>query len=182
VEMAAGKRNLTDFALWKFSPKDKRRLMEWPSPWGVGFPGWHVECSAMDEIPGEQADIHCGGIDHIPVHHTNEIAQSESATGPSGSTGGCTVSSWCWPRIRRPKRTTAPRRCPRAAGILRLKCSPTAATIRWRTGSSAWGRTNRQQLAFSWENLDQANTDRVAADKGHRAARGEWQSLRRNRF
>ncbi|HLD10613.1 MAG TPA: cysteine--tRNA ligase [Candidatus Nanoarchaeia archaeon] len=76
------KRNKSDFALWKFSPKDKKREMEWPSPWKVGFPGWHIECSAMSiKYLGEQFDIHCGGIDHIPVHHTNEIAQSESFTG-----------------------------------------------------------------------------------------------------
>jgi len=82
IEMVKGKRNATDFALWKFSPKGKKRLMEWPSPWGVGFPGWHIECSAMAmHYLGDRLDIHCGGIDHIPVHHTNEIAQSESATG-----------------------------------------------------------------------------------------------------
>lgn len=76
------KKNVTDFALWKFSPKDKKRQMEWESPWGVGFPGWHIECSAMSmKYLGETFDIHTGGIDHIPVHHTNEIAQSESATG-----------------------------------------------------------------------------------------------------
>ncbi len=75
------KKNPTDFALWKFSPKEKKRQMEWDSPWGVGFPGWHIECSAMSmKYLGEQFDIHCGGIDHIPVHHTNEIAQSEAAT------------------------------------------------------------------------------------------------------
>ncbi|MHC4562433.1 MAG: cysteine--tRNA ligase [Planctomycetota bacterium] len=82
VEMAAGKRNATDFALWKFSPADKQRQMEWDSPWGVGFPGWHIECSAMAiRHLGERADIHCGGIDHIQVHHTNEIAQAECALG-----------------------------------------------------------------------------------------------------
>lgn len=82
VEVAEGKRNITDFALWKFSPKDKKRQMEWDSPWGKGFPGWHIECSAMSiKHLGEQFDIHCGGIDHIPVHHTNEIAQTEGATG-----------------------------------------------------------------------------------------------------
>lgn len=76
------KRNPTDFALWKFSPKGKKRLMEWPSPWGMGFPGWHLECSAMAmKYLGETIDIHTGGVDHIPVHHTNEIAQSEAATG-----------------------------------------------------------------------------------------------------
>jgi cysteinyl-tRNA synthetase len=82
VEMAEGKRNYTDFALWKFSPADKQRLMEWDSPWGVGFPGWHIECSAMAiRHLGERADIHCGGIDHVQVHHTNEIAQAECALG-----------------------------------------------------------------------------------------------------
>jgi len=77
-----GKHNKTDFALWKFSPPDSRRQMEWDSPWGRGFPGWHIECSAMSmKYLGEQFDIHTGGSDHIPVHHTNEIAQSEAATG-----------------------------------------------------------------------------------------------------
>lgn len=77
-----GKKHPTDFALWKFSPKDQKRDMEWESPWGKGFPGWHLECSAiiLSEL-GESVDIHAGGIEHIPVHHTNEIAQSESATG-----------------------------------------------------------------------------------------------------
>ena len=76
------KRNATDFALWKFSPKDQKRQMEWDSPWGMGFPGWHIECSAMGmKYLGNHFDIHCGGVDHIPIHHTNEIAQSEAATG-----------------------------------------------------------------------------------------------------
>jgi cysteinyl-tRNA synthetase len=76
------KKNPTDFALWKFSPTGEKRQMEWKSPWGVGFPGWHIECSAMaTKYLGQPFDIHCGGIDHIPVHHTNEIAQSEAAFG-----------------------------------------------------------------------------------------------------
>jgi cysteinyl-tRNA synthetase len=82
VEKNPEKRNPTDFALWKFSPQDTHRQMEWNSPWGVGFPGWHLECSAMSmKFLGDQLDIHCGGTDHIDVHHTNEIAQSEAATG-----------------------------------------------------------------------------------------------------
>lgn len=82
VEKNEEKKNPTDFALWKFSPTDVKRQMEWESPWGVGFPGWHIECSAMSlKFLGGQRDIHCGGIDHINVHHTNEIAQSEAATG-----------------------------------------------------------------------------------------------------
>ena len=82
VEKHPEKRNPTDFALWKFSAPEQKRQMEWPSPWGTGFPGWHIECSAMSmKYLGSTFDIHCGGIDHIAIHHTNEIAQSEAATG-----------------------------------------------------------------------------------------------------
>ena len=84
----ADKRNKTDFALWKFSHKKNaegetpQRQMEWESPWGIGFPGWHIECTAMSvKILGEYFDIHWGGEDHIPVHHTNEIAQCQAAYG-----------------------------------------------------------------------------------------------------
>jgi len=71
------KQNISDFALWKFNNK-----LGWNSPWGKGFPGWHIECSAMIRSTlGEQIDIHTGGIEHISVHHNNEIAQSEAATG-----------------------------------------------------------------------------------------------------
>ena len=81
VEVNAEKKNASDFALWKFAPKDSKRQL-WESPWGVGFPGWHIECSAMSrKYLGQPFDIHCGGIDHIPVHHENEIAQSEAAYG-----------------------------------------------------------------------------------------------------
>lgn len=81
IEMGE-KKHPTDFALWKFSKPEDKRQMEWPSPWGVGFPGWHIECSAMSmKELGEQFDIHTGGVDHIAVHHENEIAQSEAATG-----------------------------------------------------------------------------------------------------
>lgn len=82
VEANPEKRNPSDFALWKFSPAGGKRQMEWESPWGTGFPGWHIECSAMSvKELGQPFDIHCGGIDHIPVHHENEIAQSEAASG-----------------------------------------------------------------------------------------------------
>ncbi|MEK6888502.1 MAG: cysteine--tRNA ligase [Nanoarchaeota archaeon] len=87
-ELKAGKRidmgdkkNKTDFALWKFSNESDKRQQEWASPWGVGFPGWHIECSAMSmKYLGNHFDIHTGGQDHIPIHHTNEIAQSEAVT------------------------------------------------------------------------------------------------------
>lgn len=82
-----GKKNITDFAIWKLSPRDSKRDMEWDSPWGVGFPGWHLECSVIArETLGDQLDIHTGGVDHIPVHHTNEIAQTEALTNKQFST------------------------------------------------------------------------------------------------
>jgi len=82
VEVNAEKRNPADFALWKFCAPGEKRQMEWAAPWGVGFPGWHLECSAMAmKHLGETIDIHCGGEDHVAVHHSNEIAQSEAATG-----------------------------------------------------------------------------------------------------
>ena len=78
----SGKRNSTDFALWKFSPTDTKRQMEWDSPWGVGFPGWHIECSAMSmKYLGKHFDLHVGGQEHAKVHHSNEIAQSEPLVG-----------------------------------------------------------------------------------------------------
>lgn len=90
VDFVEGKKNVADFALWKFSYPEgspstssglAKRQMEWESPWGTGFPGWHIECSAMSmKELGHTLDIHTGGIDHINIHHTNEIAQSEAAT------------------------------------------------------------------------------------------------------
>lgn len=82
VEANPEKRNPRDFALWKFSPKGEKRDMEWESPWGMGFPGWHIECSAMSmKYLGEQFDLHLGGEDLKSTHHPNEIAQSEAASG-----------------------------------------------------------------------------------------------------
>jgi len=81
IEKNQEKKNITDFALWKFSTNNEKRLQEWNSPWGVGFPGWHIECSAMStKYLGQPFDIHTGGIDHISIHHNNEIAQSEAAS------------------------------------------------------------------------------------------------------
>ncbi|MCK9393182.1 MAG: cysteine--tRNA ligase [Candidatus Paceibacterota bacterium] len=80
IEEVKEKKNPTDFALWKFSPKNEKRQMEWVSPWGIGFPGWHTECVVMSiENLGIPFDIHCGGIDHVSIHHTNEIAQADAA-------------------------------------------------------------------------------------------------------
>jgi len=76
------KKNKTDFALWKFSEEPGKRQQEWQSPWGLGFPGWHIECSAMSmKYLGETFDIHTGGVDNLFPHHENEIAQSETVTG-----------------------------------------------------------------------------------------------------
>jgi len=82
IEVDQNKHNPHDFVLWFTKSKFTDQEMKWKSPWGIGYPGWHIECSAMSmKYLGEHFDIHCGGIDHIPVHHTNEIAQSEGATG-----------------------------------------------------------------------------------------------------
>ncbi len=80
VAVNAQKRHPADFALWKKA--EKNHIMQWQSPWGMGYPGWHIECSAMGKkFLGERFDIHTGGVDHIPIHHENEIAQSEALEG-----------------------------------------------------------------------------------------------------
>jgi len=91
VDVNLQKKNPTDFALWiKAVGENKSHVMQWGSPWGSGFPGWHIECSAMSmKYLGELFDIHCGGIDHIPVHHVNEIAQNQGATKKK------VVNYWC---------------------------------------------------------------------------------------
>ncbi len=87
VEVNSEKRHPADFALWKKAPKE--HIMQWESPWGMGYPGWHIECSAMSrKYLGSLIDIHSGGVDHIPVHHENEIAQSEALEGAK------TVNTW----------------------------------------------------------------------------------------
>ncbi|MFA6307920.1 MAG: cysteine--tRNA ligase [Patescibacteria group bacterium] len=81
VEKIKGKKHPTDFAVWKFTPEDITRDMDWESPWGLGFPGWHLECSVMSRMElGDTFDIHTGGMDHLTVHHPNEMAQSEAVT------------------------------------------------------------------------------------------------------
>lgn len=91
IDVDSNKKNPKDFVLWFTNSKFKNQAMTWDSPWGVGYPGWHIECSAMSmKYLGPHFDIHCGGIDAIPVHHTNEIAQSEAATGQKPW-----VNYWC---------------------------------------------------------------------------------------
>ena len=82
IEIDPNKKNPLDFVLWFTNSKFSNQIMQWESPWGKGFPGWHLECSAMSiKYIGEYLDIHCGGIDHIAIHHTNEVAQSEGVLG-----------------------------------------------------------------------------------------------------
>ena len=82
IDVDKNKRNPYDFVLWFTKSKFENQALSWESPWGKGYPGWHIECSAMSmKYLGDHFDIHTGGIDHIPIHHTNEIAQSEGATG-----------------------------------------------------------------------------------------------------
>ena len=82
VEEDTNKRNPTDFVLWFTSSKFENQILQWDSPWGRGYPGWHIECSVMSsKYLGENIDIHCGGVDHVPVHHENEKAQSEGCFG-----------------------------------------------------------------------------------------------------
>ena len=81
VKRPEGLKNITDFAVWRFADRNEKEMV-WNTRFGFGFPGWHIECSAMStKYLGQPFDIHCGGIDHIAVHHTNEIAQSTAATG-----------------------------------------------------------------------------------------------------
>ena len=168
VEMGE-KRNQHDFALWKFSDPKETRQMEWDAPFGSaqgksarkGFPGWHIECSAMAmKYLGEQFDIHCGGIDLIPVHHTNEIAQSESATGKKPW-----VSFWvhgefllvdAGPSASSPSASSGSRMGKSEGNFITLQ------TLKDRGYSPLAYRYfvlqahYRQQLAFSWEALDAA--------------------------
>jgi len=162
IELAAGKRKATDFALWKFSPADQKRLMEWDSPWGMGFPGWHIECSAMAIAHlGERLDIHCGGIDHVQVHHTNEIAQAECALG----------HTWCnwW---MHGEFLTFPRGADAEAAKMSKSSGEFLTLDRVLEEGKSRGFANgydplafrylcfnahyRQQLAFTWEAMDSA--------------------------
>ncbi|MFB3892241.1 MAG: cysteine--tRNA ligase [Phycisphaerae bacterium] len=162
VEMVAGKRNPTDFALWKFSPTDKKRQMEWPSPWGVGFPGWHIECSAMaTKYLGERIDIHCGGADHIAVHHTNEIAQSEAALGHPW------VNWWMHGEFltmakekmaKRDGQANALKMSKSAGGFIRLVTLVERGYDPLAYRYFCLGGHYRQQLEFSWEAMDAAAT------------------------
>ncbi|MBI5243575.1 MAG: cysteine--tRNA ligase [Elusimicrobia bacterium] len=148
----AQKRNPTDFALWKFSPAGAKRQMEWDSPWGKGFPGWHIECSAMSmKHLGESFDIHCGGVDHIPIHHTNEIAQAEAATGKPF------VRFWLHGEflvLNKAKMAKS------SGGFIRLKDAEEKGFDALDYRYFCFGAHYRRQLEFSWEALEAARTAR----------------------
>ena len=175
IEMGE-KKNKTDFALWKFSPADQDRQMEWifegdkkgllidqefkillsdQEKKTAGFPGWHIECSAMSEaILGKHFDIHTGGIDHIPVHHTNEIAQSECAHDNEKGYNGF-VNYWCHVNFLNDK---SGKMSKSNDEFLRLK---TLQDKDYNINSFKYllyTTSYRKELEFSYESLDAANT------------------------
>ncbi|HVC09403.1 MAG TPA: cysteine--tRNA ligase [Elusimicrobiota bacterium] len=152
VQANPEKKNATDFALWKFSPAGARRQMEWDSPWGKGFPGWHIECSAMAmKYLGESFDIHCGGVDHIPIHHANEIAQSESATGKP------LARFWMHGEFLLMNKAKMAKS---AGGFIRLQDLREQGYDALDFRYFCYGAHYRRQLDFSWEALDAAKTSR----------------------
>ena len=146
----SGKRNSTDFALWKYSPADAKRQMEWDSPWGVGFPGWHIECSAMSmKYLGEHFDLHVGGQEHAKVHHSNEIAQSEPIVGAPW------VSYWVhfeWLLLKDGKMSKSAGTAYTVRSLVERGYDPMA--YRYLLLQSHY----RQPLEFSFESLDAAAT------------------------
>ncbi len=161
------KKNKTDFALWKFSPKDEKRQMEWDSPWGIGFPGWHIECSSMSRaVLGPNIDIHTGGIDLIPVHHTNEIAQSESCSGD----GHRFVNYWMhvnFLNADKQKMSKSTGDFLRLTSIKEKNISPLS--YRYLLLMTHY----RKELKFSWESLE-------AADNAYQKLIKKWKSIVEN--
>ncbi len=166
----SGKRNSTDFALWKFSPTDTKRAMEWDSPWGVGFPGWHIECSAMSmKYLGQHFDLHVGGQEHAKVHHSNEIAQSEPVVGAPW------VSYWMhfeWLLLKDGKMSKSSGTAYTVRNLMERGYDPMAYRYLLLQGHY------RQPLEFSFESLDAAaagykNIVRRIADLIQSDAQGE---------
>jgi len=146
------KRNPTDFALWKFSPPQERRQMEWDYRGRKGFPGWHIECSAMGQTYlGESFDIHCGGVDHIPIHHTNEIAQAEAATGKEF------VRFWLHAEFLVMQKAKMAKS---AGGFITLNDLEAKGIDPLDYRYFCFGAHYRRQLDFSWEGLQAAKTAR----------------------
>lgn len=153
VAVDSNKKNPQDFVLWFTKSKFENQAMMWDSPWGRGYPGWHLECSAMSmKYLGEHFDIHCGGIDHIPVHHTNEIAQSEAATGKTW------VNYWLHNEFLLMKKGKMSKS---KGGFLTLERLEEEGYHPLDYRYFLLGGHYRSQLVFSWESLDSAQTARA---------------------
>jgi cysteinyl-tRNA synthetase len=152
IAVDEGKKNPADFVLWFTRSKFEHQAMLWDSPWGKGYPGWHIECSAMSmKYLGERFDIHCGGADHPPVHHTNEIAQSEAATGATW------VNYWLhgeWLLMEKEKMAKS------AGNFTTLTTLTDRGYHPLDYRYFCLGAHYRTQLAFSWESLEAARTGR----------------------
>ena len=154
IAVDSNKRNAKDFVLWFTNSKFKDQVMVWDSPWGRGYPGWHIECSAMSsEYLGPHFDIHCGGIDAIPVHHTNEIAQSEAAFGVKPW-----VDYWCHGEFLLNDKGKMSKSSGEFLTLSVLKEKGYAALdYRYFCLTGHY----RSQLKFSFESLDQARSARL---------------------
>ncbi|HMN11887.1 MAG TPA: cysteine--tRNA ligase [Bellilinea sp.] len=171
------KRNPTDFALWKFSPKDHKRQMEWESPWGTGFPGWHIECSAMSaKYLGPLFDIHAGGEDHITVHHTNEIAQTEACYGTT--LARFWVHGYFLQLEDSHKMSKSSQNFLRVATLIEREIDPLA--YRFFCMSASY----RQKLTFSWDGLEAAakSLDKLRRNVFDLGAPGEADEALLDRF
>ncbi len=166
VERDSNKKNPQDFVLWFTKSKFENQAMKWDSPWGVGYPGWHLECSVIAlENLGERLDIHCGGVDHIAVHHTNEIAQTESYTGKKW------VNHWWHAEFLQDDKGKMSKSAGEFVNLdLLIKKGYDPLAYRYYVLGSHY----RRQLVFSFENLDQASaayrklrekTIEIASDK-----------------
>jgi cysteinyl-tRNA synthetase len=148
------KKSPYDFVLWFTKSKFENQALVWDSPWGVGYPGWHIECSAMSmKYLGESFDIHAGGIDHVPVHHTNEIAQSEAATGKKW------VNYWLHAEfliLDKGKMSKS------KGGFITLQTLIDSGFDPLDYRYFCLGGHYRSQLTFSWEAMEQAKASRKA--------------------
>lgn len=164
VEVDQNKKNPFDFVLWFTNSKFENQALVWDSPWGVGYPGWHIECSAMSmKYLGEQIDIHTGGIDHIPIHHTNEIAQSEGATGKKW------VNYWLHNEflvIAKEKGQDAEDKMSKSSGnFLTLQSLIDKGYDPLDYRFFLLGAHYRSQVAFSWPAMDSAKNARKALNQ-----------------
>lgn len=152
VEVDVNKKSPQDFVLWFTMSKFEKQAMNWDSPWGVGYPGWHIECSAMScKYLGNHFDIHCGGIDHIPVHHTNEIAQSEAANGEKW------VNYWCHNEFLLMKTGKMSKS---KGGFLTVQSLVDKGFDPLDFRYFLLGGHYRSQLVFTWESLEASSTAR----------------------